>query len=53
MVRIAGGDTFDGVDHHQRYIGGFQMLARHHHRELLRHQLGLTLAPNAAVSMKR
>ncbi len=47
MVASLGGDAFGGVDHDQRDVGGFQMLARHDHRELLGHQLGLALAADS------
>ena len=40
-------DAFGGVNHQQRNVGGFQVLARHHDGELFRHQVGLALAANA------
>ena len=53
LVRIAGdggitgGHAFDRVDDHQRHVGGFQMLARHHDGKLLGHQFGLALAADS------
>lgn len=38
--------AFGCIDHQQRNVGGFQMPARHHHRELFGHQLCLALAAN-------
>ncbi len=39
--------AFGCVDHHQRDVGVFQMLARHHHGEFFRHQVGLPFSPDA------
>ena len=40
-------DAFGGIDDQQRDVGAFQMLARHHDRKLLRHQVRLAFAANA------
>ncbi len=40
-------DAFGGINHQQRNVGSFQMLARHHHGKLLRHQVGLAFAADA------
>ena len=42
--RIECGDSFNGIDHQQSNICSFEMLARHHHGELLRHQSGFAFA---------
>ncbi len=46
-VGVQRGDAFGGVDHQQRDVRRLKMLARHHHGELLGHQLGLALAADA------
>ena len=46
--RIARSDAFDSVNDDQRNIRGFEMLARHHDRKLLGHQLGLALAADSS-----
>src|SRR5690242_2164374 len=45
--RVRGGHTFSSVDDQQCNVRGLQVLARHHHRELLCHKLSLTLAADA------
>ena len=53
LVRVAGdggielAHAFGGVDDQQGNVGGFQMLARHHHRKLFRHQVSLAFAADA------
>ena len=53
LVRVTGdrrverGDAFGGIDDDQCHIGGFEMLARHDHRELLGHQVRLAFAADA------
>ena len=40
-------DTFGGVDHQQRDVGTFEVLACHHDRKLFCHQMCLAFAANA------
>ena len=53
LVGVAGNGSvqcahaFGGVNHHQRNVSGFKMLARHYHREFLRHEFCLSLAADA------
>src|SRR3954467_15775090 len=39
--------SFRGIDHQQRDIGCLQMLSRHHHGKLFRHEVGLALPSDA------
>ena len=39
--------AFGGINHQQRDVSGFQMLARHHYGEFFRHQVGLAFAADA------
>src|SRR5271166_2695678 len=45
--RIASSHAFRRINQHQRDVGGFKVLARHHDRKLLSHQLGLPFATNS------
>src|SRR5712692_770880 len=45
--RVQLADAFGGVNHQQRDVGGFEVLARHHHGELLGHQMSLAFAADA------
>src|SRR5208283_1895435 len=44
---ITGGYAFGRIDHHQRNVGSFEVLACHHHGKLLRHELGFTFAADS------
>ena len=43
---VEGADAFRGVNHQQRDISAFEMLAGHDHRKFFRHQMGFAFAAN-------